>query len=364
MNRPFPSLLTGWLGGAALALLLIVPAAAQDTPEAAPGPDLGQLQPAEVPLPPEPSEYWLGIGFRPLGEALREQLGLSAEQGLLVDRVMPESPAARAEIRRHDIVVKADGKPLGIGKIPELNAVVDAAKDGELSLEIIRRGEPITIKVKPEKRPEGPVFEHPKPAPGHRRWGRMLERLEQVWPGPGEPPFQFRFFSPGVILPPGAPVHAPFPGDLSVTIHKEGGKPATIEVRRGDMELSINEDGMDTLPPDIRVHVERMLGGAPPDTVYPAPNSPHPPFAPPHTVYPVPTSPNPSLPPHTDGRARSYNYAPAPIAPHGEGRMEKRLEEMSRRIERLQGMVEELREKPPRGKGSDKKTPKPKKEQG
>ena len=163
MNRFFPSLLAGWLGGGALALLLTTPMAA-DEPAEKTGPDLGPAQ-IELPQPVTPSDYWLGIGFRPLEEALRAQLALPEGQGLLVEQVMPQTPAARAEIKRHDIVLKAGGKPLG--EIQDLIDAVDAAKDGKLSLEIIRGGKPVTIKVKPEKRPEGSVFGHPKAVPGH-----------------------------------------------------------------------------------------------------------------------------------------------------------------------------------------------------
>lgn len=332
MNRLFPNLLAGWLGGAALALLLTTLAVADEPPDDT-GPDIGQLQLDVVLQPVKPSDYWLGIGFRPLGEALRAQLALPEGQGLLVEQVMPQTPAARAEIKRHDIVLKADDEPLG--EMQELIDAVDAAKDGELSLEIIRGGKPMTIKVKPEKRPQGPVFGHPAPVPGRPERDGMLKRLEQIWPGAGETPFRFRFFNPGVILPPGAPVHAPLPGNLSVTIRKQGDEPAKIDVRRGDESWSVDENDLDTLPPEIGIHVNRMLGGVPLDA---------------------------------DGRVtiesrgrptRTFQW-PQVFGPDGEGRLEKRLEEMNRRIERLQEMVEGPREKRPRDKGLDKKAPEPK----
>jgi membrane-associated protease RseP (regulator of RpoE activity) len=330
MNRFFPSLLAGWLGGAALAILLTVTtlAAADEPPEGA-GPDIGQRQ-LEVFQPVSPSDYWLGIGFRPLGEALRAQLALPEGQGLLVEQVMPETPAARSELKRHDIVLKADGKPLG--GIQDLIDAVDAAKDGELPLEIIRGGKPMTIKVKPEKRPEGPVFGHPGPVPGHPERHGILELLEQLGPGLGETPFRLRLFNPGVILPPGSPAHAPLPEGLSVTISKQGGQPAEIEVRRGEENWSVDENDLDELPPDVSVHVGRMLGG-------------------------VPLGTDGQVRIESRGRpARTFQW-PQVFGADGEGRLEKRLEEMNGRIERLQEMMEGLREKRPRKKGSDEKTP-------
>ena len=341
MNRFFPSLLAGWLGGAALALLSTALAVADEPPKI-PVPDFGQPE-LVMPQPVNLSEYWLGIGFRPLGDALRAQLALPEGQGLLVEQVMPETPAARAEVKRHDIVLKADGKPLK--EMQELIDAVDATKDGELSLEIIRGGKPVTIKVKPEKRPEGPVFEHPGAVPGHPERDGMLGRLEQLWPGSGETPFRFRFFNPGVILPPGAPVHAPLPGNLSVTIRKQGDEPAKIEVRRGDESWSVDENDLDSLPPDIGIHVKRMLGGVPLDA-------------------------EGGSKVRIESRRGPARIFPDPQAflPDGEGRLEKRLEEMNRRIERLQEMMEGFRDRGPKEEGPEKKklekkTPKAKQDQ-
>ena len=329
MNRLFPSLLAGWLGGAALALLLTVPAAADEPPKP-PGPDLGQPQ-FPMPQPVKPSDYWLGIGFRPLEEALRTQLGLPEAQGLLVNQVMPEAPAARAEVKRHDVLLKANGKPLG--GIQQLIDAVDAAKDGELSLEIVRGSKPITIKVKPEKRPEGPVFEHPKLVTGLHDLGGLLVWLDKrPWPGMGHQPLGLRLLNPGVILPSGAPAHAPLPDNLSVTIRKQGNEPAKIDVKRDDETWSVDENGLDALPPDVAVHVERMLGSVPFDL-----------------------DGGSQVKIESQGGLRGAFQRPQMLGPDGEGRLEKRLEEMNRRIERLQKMMQGFRERLPGEDVPDKK---------
>ena len=335
MNRLFPSLFAGWLGGAALALFLTTLATADEPPAVEP-PAIEQLQP-NIPQPVKLSEYWLGIGFRPLGEALRTQLALPEGEGMLVEQVMPGAPAARAEVKRHDVVLKANGEPLT--GVQQLIDVVDAAKDGEILLEIVRGGKPLTIAVKPEKRPEGQIFSHQGPVPAPQEFEGILGRLQQILPGPGQPAFRGRFFNPGVILPPGAPVHAPLPGNLSVTIRKQGDEPAKIDVQRGDESWSVDENDLDSLPPDIGVHVERMLGGVPFAANGQMPSYPHPPIGP-------------------DGRgwAGSFSYGPGPaFGPDGVGRMEKRLEEMNRRIERLQKMMQGLRERLPGEDVPDKK---------
>ena len=54
--------------------------------------------------PPEHGEYWVGIWCMPVPSALRAQLALPEKQGVLVENVAPDSPAAKAGIARYDIL--------------------------------------------------------------------------------------------------------------------------------------------------------------------------------------------------------------------------------------------------------------------
>src|SRR3954468_15877494 len=56
------------------------------------------------------SEYWLGVQIAALPEVAKQQLGI--DQGLVVEDVAPDSPAAKAEIKKHDILTKAGDTPL------------------------------------------------------------------------------------------------------------------------------------------------------------------------------------------------------------------------------------------------------------
>lgn len=271
------------------------------------------------------SDYWIGVGCQPVRDAtLRAQLNLPEDQGLQVAQVVVDSPAAKAGIQQHDILLKANGKPLG--SMQDLADAVDAVKDKELKLELLRGGKSSAIKVKPAKRPEEPAPEfHPKaPDPrGHapdafRKW------LEDVRPWEdGNRPWGFRFWGPGTILPHGPKGHPPMPGNLSVTITKSGDEPAKIVVKRDGKKWEVTEDELDKLPPDVRPHVDRMRGRA----AFPWGN-----------------------------RIRSFDFNVDPrmyledldrkILP--ERGLEKQLDDMNRRIDELRKSMEDLRKNRPR----------------
>ena len=135
-----------------------------------------------------------------------------------------------------------------------------------------------------------------------------------------------------MILLPGAPAHAPLPDNLSITIRKQGKEPAKIDVKRDDQTWSVDENGLDTLPPEVAVHVERMLGSVP--------------FG---------LDGGSQVKIESQGGLRGAFQRPQMLGPDGEGRLEKRLEEMNRRIERLQKMMQGFRERLPGEDVPDKK---------
>lgn len=56
---------------------------------------------------------YLGALFCPVPEALYDHLPqLARNQGVLVTHILPESPASRADLRRHDILLRYDDKPI------------------------------------------------------------------------------------------------------------------------------------------------------------------------------------------------------------------------------------------------------------
>ena len=215
------------------------------------------------------SAYWIGIACEEVPRALRTQLGLADQQGVLVVDVIADAPAAKAGLKKYDIVLAIDDHAIATPE--QLAQAVSKAKDKEIVVRYLRDAKEATATVTPAERPRRSSLEEQLIVPegdqeSFRSW---LERFR----GPGmEPhPFAMRFFHPGMILPPGASVEVDLPDDMSVTISKRAKEPAKIHVEQGDKSWDVTEDKLQQLPDDVRVHVERMLGRATFDAAVAAP---------------------------------------------------------------------------------------------
>lgn len=288
---------------------------------------------AAVGGPARPSEYWLGVVSEPVPDALRAQLNLRENEGLLVEDVAPDSPAAAAKIQRYDIVLKAGGKALG--RVDDLIAALDAAKGKKLPLEILRKGKPVTVEVTPAKRPEGEISTLLRPG-GPEAFEAMRKWLERIRPGEAQGrDFNFYYLRPGVVVARPGPL-AELPDNLTISITRQGKKPATIAVTRGDQKWEVNENELDKLPADIRPHVERMLRHGVRGLLGPRMEGW---LAPPAS--PSPTAPPPAAKPRAPGEKRPEARAPSePPRP-----IDKELDEMSRRLDQLRKAVDELKQK-------------------
>ncbi len=287
------------------------------------------------------SDYWLGVQVRPLRGPINAHLGLAEDQGLVVERVMPESPAAKVEIAETDVIVSANGKP--VGDVPDLLKAISAAEDQKLKLEVIQKGKRKTLTVELVKRPEtGRAQAQRPPMPEGQDWQRIEQWFKRIHPGEAAGPMRFRFFGPGTILPPGTPVQPALPGNVTISITKTGEKPAKITVTRDDEKWEVTEEQLDKLPDDIRSHVERMLGrGAhvffgewpkPGGTMQRFDFIPD---------WAVPEQMKPEQP-KADGDAQPEAKPRMPR----ERLLERRFDEMQRRLEELRKSIDELREKP------------------
>jgi Do/DeqQ family serine protease len=90
---------------------------------------------------------WLGVGIQFLTPDLAESFGVKGEKGVLVNRVVPDSPAAARGLRRGDIVISFGGTPVtGVKEFQKMVAGVSPGSDA--ILEILRGGKRMTVTVK------------------------------------------------------------------------------------------------------------------------------------------------------------------------------------------------------------------------
>ena len=216
-------------------------------------------------------EYWLGVQIAALPELAKQQLGV--DHGLAVEDVAADSPAAKAEIKRFDILVKADDTPLK--DAGDLVKSVEASQGKEMTLTVVRQGKDRTVRVIATKRPaakyESLRVRRPEFAEEIKRLEDALARLKAK---AGDKGVDLLFARPAIVAPRadmnrafsyhfegGKP--ADFPSDLTVQVNKRGKEPAQIHVKRGDKEWNITEKEIDQLPEELRPHVLHYLGKGP-----------------------------------------------------------------------------------------------------
>jgi hypothetical protein len=110
----------------------------------------------------------LGARVEPPGATLTEQLDLPKGQGLVLREVLPDSAAAKAGLKRHDILLELNGKPVP-DQIPGLIQLMNDIKaDAKVDAVVVRKGKKETIKglSLPDAKAVAPGFGFPNPPPG------------------------------------------------------------------------------------------------------------------------------------------------------------------------------------------------------
>jgi len=89
---------------------------------------------------------WLGVGIQALTPELAKSFGVGADEGILLNQVMPKSPAEAAGLKTGDLILSVDGRAV---KDPrELQRVIAEAEIGKsLELTILRDKAKRTVKV-------------------------------------------------------------------------------------------------------------------------------------------------------------------------------------------------------------------------
>jgi len=218
----------------------------------------------EIEIQAGPS-YWVGILGGDVSPELRAHLGLK-EEGVIVREVVPKSPAEEGGLKQHDILLRANGRP-----ITSMAVLVEEVRDvgpskGQVTIDLIRSGDRKTVWIKPTERPApqpgaAPALGQPgfrEVVPGNPRRGG---RFGGLFGDRGEP-LRLRVFGPGGMLERGN-VQVQAPGGTSVQVHSQNGK-TQVKVQKGDETWDIDASdpkALEQLPPDVRVLVEGVLGG-------------------------------------------------------------------------------------------------------
>lgn len=92
-------------------------------------------------------ESTIGVDVTPMSAALRSQLGLTDDRGVVVTSVDAEGPAAQAGIQVHDVLLSAGGKP--VNEAAALQEQIGAAGEAAIPIILMRGGKRMSVEVTP-----------------------------------------------------------------------------------------------------------------------------------------------------------------------------------------------------------------------
>jgi serine protease Do len=97
---------------------------------------------------------YLGINVANLSADRAEAFGLASANGVLVENVDPDTPAAKAGLKHGDVILEADGRPLKETR-DLIDYVSSRGPDAVVKLVVTRDGKRQTLDVKLGERPRG-----------------------------------------------------------------------------------------------------------------------------------------------------------------------------------------------------------------
>lgn len=186
------------------------------------------------------SVTYLGVHAAPVDRTLSEQLGLPRDTGLVVNIVLPESPAS-AVLKPHDILLKFNDQILIDQR--QLSVLVRNQKEGdEITLTIMRAAKQLTVKVKLGKHevPKLAVFNRRLPGAGG---GNMSWVTSDAGPAPvAEVDHVLGLMNLGRDGGPRVVQHNQMDGDrmISVTVNT-GDSNMDFSDEKGSLELTIKD---------------------------------------------------------------------------------------------------------------------------
>ncbi len=210
--------------------------------------------------------YWIGIIGAPVDTLL--QVHLHIDGGVVVEHIVPDSPAGKAGIEVNDILLDFDSRV--VGNVGELAEAVNATGDREVDVTVLHAGKKKSLKLRPVERPE--TMPVPAPLiPPPAELGRVKEWFKQLEEGRLGDGAQGMFFvRPGIVMPREEADRArakiqwslDLPKNTTITITRPNDEPARIVVRQGDKSWEVTAEKLDELPGDLRKSVESLLKNA------------------------------------------------------------------------------------------------------
>jgi beta-lactamase regulating signal transducer with metallopeptidase domain len=152
-------------------------------------------------------ESRLGVQVQTPNETLADQMDLPKGQGIVVVSVVPDSAAAKAGIKPHDILLELDGKSVPSDPMKLVQMIQELKADTALSAVVLRKGKKETIKgvSLPEAKVARRIF------PPGQNFNQAFAPPAPLAPNPG---FNQPFGAPGGLAAPNPGQPFGGPGNL------------------------------------------------------------------------------------------------------------------------------------------------------
>ena len=98
------------------------------------------------------SKFWIGVTIGTIPEILEYQLPITSKEGVLIQFVVPDSPAAKAGLKRYDVIHKINGNV--VASPAEVTKFIEEIGNQKAKLEFYRKGKLETTEISVEERPE------------------------------------------------------------------------------------------------------------------------------------------------------------------------------------------------------------------
>ena len=119
-----------------------------------------------------------GVEVATVGEALRSQLKIEGQTGVVVTSVTPETAAAKAGIQPHDVILRIDSDPVKSSE--QFHEVIGRRKGETVTVGLLRQGQATDLSVELPDVPVYSLITLPGPAEQRYRIGVTLAEADET----------------------------------------------------------------------------------------------------------------------------------------------------------------------------------------